>query len=122
MVHVTVRARRDRRDEAIAALRRMQESTRRFDAGCLGYAFSVDLDDDCVFRCVETWRDIAALRAHLHADHMREPDAVLEETTTGPAAITVFDATAIDDWRAAVAADLSPIGRAPIPGTVWCRP
>ncbi|MGH8794157.1 MAG: putative quinol monooxygenase [Stackebrandtia sp.] len=95
VVHVQLRSKPERRAETVSALRQMQQSTRDNDAGCLRYAFSVDLDDDCLFACVEEWSDMASLRAHLAADHMAGPDAALGETLAAPADIRVFEASAV---------------------------
>ncbi|MGH3488272.1 MAG: putative quinol monooxygenase [Actinopolymorphaceae bacterium] len=93
VVHAELRSRPDRRAETVAALIAMQHATRDTDIGCLHYAFVVDLEDDCLFTCVEEWRDAAALEAHLASPHMTALDEVLASTAAGPATIRVFDAT-----------------------------
>ncbi|HZE38398.1 MAG TPA: antibiotic biosynthesis monooxygenase [Stackebrandtia sp.] len=92
IVHVWLRSKPETRDTTIAALKQMQASTIAGDDGCQHYAFAADLDDDCLFTCMEEWRDEAALAAHLAADHMREPDAILDESTIGKAVIKVYRA------------------------------
>ncbi|MEQ4209174.1 putative quinol monooxygenase [Actinopolymorpha sp. B17G11] len=93
VVHAVFRSRPERRTETIAALIAMQHATRSDDSGCLHYAFVVDLEDDCLFTCVEEWRDAAALEAHLASSHMAALDSVLADSAEGPAKIRVFEAT-----------------------------
>jgi quinol monooxygenase YgiN len=93
VVHAVFRARPERRTETVAALIAMQQATRTNDSGCLHFAFTVDLEDDCLFTCVEEWRNAAALEAHLASSHMATLDSVLAEAAEGPARIRVFEAT-----------------------------
>jgi quinol monooxygenase YgiN len=92
VVHAVLRSRPERRTDTVAALIAMQHATRSADDGCLHYSFVVDLEDDCLFTCVEEWRDMAALEAHLASPHMAALDSLLSETTVGPAEIRVFEA------------------------------
>lgn len=93
VAHSVFRSRPDRRAETVAALVAMQHATREVDTGCLNYAFMVDLEDDCLFTCVEEWRDAPALEAHLASPHMAALDEALARTAAGPARIRVFEAT-----------------------------
>jgi quinol monooxygenase YgiN len=96
VVHAVFRSRPERRTETVAALIAMQHATRSSDRGCLHYAFVADLEDDCLFTCVEQWRDRAALEAHLASPHMAALDRVLAGSAEGPATIQVFEATPTD--------------------------
>ncbi|WP_020574457.1 putative quinol monooxygenase [Actinopolymorpha alba] len=96
VVHAILRSRPERRTDTVAALIAMQHATRANDEGCLHYAFVADLEDDCLFTCVEEWADMASLRAHLESPHMAALDRLLAETAEGPAEIRVFEATRTD--------------------------
>jgi len=58
-------------DKVRAAVKKMEEATRR-EAGCLKYAFSVDLSDPGMVRVTERWESIDAIKAHLASPHMAE--------------------------------------------------
>ena len=51
------------------ALRTMEEESRK-EAGCLTYAFSVDINDPSTVRIFERWESMAALAAHFKTPHM----------------------------------------------------
>ena len=51
------------------ALRTMEQETRK-EEGCLGYAFSVDVNDATMMRITERWRSMDDLRAHFATPHM----------------------------------------------------
>jgi quinol monooxygenase YgiN len=91
VVHAVMRSRPERRAETRAALVAAQRATRDSDAGCLHYAFVVDLEDDCLFTCVEEWESMRDLEAHLASPHLADLDAALVGSTEGPAEIRVFD-------------------------------
>lgn len=91
VVHTTVRCQPQHRDAFVAILRRFQEVTRT-ESGCLAYTYTCDLDDDCVFHGVERWRDEAALRAHLAAAHMNDPNSRFDEYSARPEQVRVFTA------------------------------
>lgn len=93
VVHAFLRCKPDRRDETVAALKEMRWATLANDEGCLHYAYVSDLEDDCVFVCVEEWRDMESLRAHIASPHMAALSAVLAETAEGPEEIRIFEAT-----------------------------
>ncbi|MET9020649.1 putative quinol monooxygenase [Actinopolymorpha sp. NPDC004070] len=92
VVHATLRSRPDRRVDTVAALIAMQHAVRTNDDGCLHYAFVADLEDDCLFTCVEEWTDLDALHEHLASPHMAALDSVLADSAEGPADIRVFEA------------------------------
>lgn len=93
VVHALMRSKPERRAETVETLLAMQRATREFDQGCLHYAFVADLEDDCVFTCVEEWADMAALRAHLASPHLAELGAKLSETREGQSELRIFEAT-----------------------------
>ncbi|GAA5027557.1 putative quinol monooxygenase [Actinopolymorpha pittospori] len=92
VVHAVLRSRPERRTETVAALIAMQHAVRSADEGCMYYAFVADLQDDCLFTCVEEWTDMKALQSHLASPHMRALDQLLSETAEGPAEIRIFEA------------------------------
>ena len=47
-----------------------QIAATRAEAGCIGYAYAVDLLDPCVMRVAERWESWEALEAHFKAPHM----------------------------------------------------
>jgi quinol monooxygenase YgiN len=53
------------------ALRAMEEASRK-EAGCHGYAFSVDVSDPGTVRVTERWRSMDDLRLHFATPHMAE--------------------------------------------------
>jgi len=91
VVHAVLRSRPERRADTTAALISAQRTTRTNDRGCRHYAFVVDLEDNCLFTCVEEWESMAALQAHLASPHLADLDAVLADTAEGPAQIRVFE-------------------------------
>ncbi|GAB3404026.1 putative quinol monooxygenase [Flindersiella endophytica] len=92
VVHAFLRCKPGRRDETVAALVEMRRATLAGEPGCLHYAYTADLEDDHAFVCVEEWRDLEALRAHIASPHMAVLDGVLAETAEGPEEIRVFEA------------------------------
>ena len=56
-------------DRAVAAAREMTAATRQ-EEGCLSYTFYRDLENPCLFRVFEEWRDDAALKTHVESEHM----------------------------------------------------
>jgi len=46
------------------------EAATRAEAGCIAYAFSVDVSDSTKVRIFERWESMAALEAHFQAPHM----------------------------------------------------
>lgn len=91
VVHTKVRCRREHRDAFVAILRRFQDVTRS-EPGCLAYAYTADLDDDCLFHGVERWRDAEVLRAHLGAPHMNDPESRFDDYSAGAEVVEVFSA------------------------------
>lgn len=93
VVHAFLRCKPDRRAETVAALKEVGWRTLANDEGCLHYGYFADLDDDCVFVCVEQWRDMESLRAHIASPHVAALEAVLAETAEAPEEIRIFEAT-----------------------------
>jgi quinol monooxygenase YgiN len=58
-------------DKVRPALRAMEEASRK-EAGCVGYAFSADVNDSTKVRVTERWRSMDDLKAHMKAPHMAE--------------------------------------------------
>jgi quinol monooxygenase YgiN len=53
------------------ALRTMEQATRA-EAGCIGYAFSVDVTDAAMVRVTERWNALDDIKAHMKSPHMAE--------------------------------------------------
>lgn len=51
----------------------------RAEAGCLDYAYAVDVVDGSLIRVVERWTSRAALAAHLSAGHLKAWRAAFPE-------------------------------------------
>ena len=51
------------------ALNTMEQETRK-EAGCISYAFAVDINDPSMIRIIERWESMDALTAHFHSPHM----------------------------------------------------
>ena len=58
-------------DKVRDAVKKMEQATRQ-EAGCLKYAFSVDISDPGMVRVTERWATIHAIKAHLASPHMAE--------------------------------------------------
>ena len=58
-------------DKVRAAVATMEQATRK-EAGCLKYAFSVDMSDPGTIRVTERWESLDAIKAHLASPHMAE--------------------------------------------------
>ena len=58
-------------DKVREAVKKMEQATRQ-EAGCLKYAFSVDISDPGMLRVTERWETIEAIKAHLASPHMAE--------------------------------------------------
>ena len=61
----------DKRQECIAALTKAAAASRG-DAGCISYAFTVDLETPDRYVSVELWEDQASLDAHFTTPHVAE--------------------------------------------------
>ena len=58
-------------DKVREAVKKMEQATRQ-EAGCLKYAFSVDVSDPGMVRVTERWESIDAIKSHLASPHMAE--------------------------------------------------
>lgn len=56
-------------DRVRDALRSMEEETRK-EAGCVTYAFCVDVNAPTTLRIFERWESMEALQAHFKTPHM----------------------------------------------------
>ncbi|MBW2281387.1 MAG: antibiotic biosynthesis monooxygenase [Deltaproteobacteria bacterium] len=65
-------------EELRGALRAMEQATRG-EAGCLTYAFSVDVNDPTMVRIFERWESMDALTAHFGTLHMAAFGAALAQ-------------------------------------------
>ena len=58
-------------DKVRAAVAAMEQATRK-EAGCLKYAFSVDISDPGMIRVTERWESMDAIKAHMASPHMAD--------------------------------------------------
>lgn len=78
----SARAVPERRAELVTAIQRVVTSTRT-DDGCRSYTFAADLSDPDTIISVETWRDQAALDAHMGHRHTKDFLACLDGLLDG---------------------------------------
>lgn len=57
--------------KVVDAVKKMEAATRQ-EAGCLKYAFSVDISDPGMVRVTERWESMDAIKAHMASPHMAE--------------------------------------------------
>lgn len=79
----------DRREECRAALAKAAAASRG-DAGCLGYSFTVDLEDPDRYVSVELWQDQASLDAHFGTPHVAELMTLGAELLAGAPQIDTY--------------------------------
>jgi quinol monooxygenase YgiN len=58
-------------DKARDAVTSMEHATRQ-EAGCLRYAFSVDISDPGMIRVTERWESMEAIQTHMKSPHMAD--------------------------------------------------
>ena len=92
IVTAAARLRPERRDEALAAARRMQETTAA-EHGCHEYRFWIAIDDPHSLLLFERWEDLASLEAHLTSAHVAEFGAAIGDFVDGPLSIARFEVT-----------------------------
>jgi quinol monooxygenase YgiN len=91
IVLATLPGKPEKRAELTAALTKAAAASRG-DAGCLSYAFHVDLEDPDRFVSVETWADQASLDAHFQTPHLAELLAAAPDLLAGPPVIETYPA------------------------------
>lgn len=62
------------------------------EAGCLDYAYAVDVEDGTLIRVVERWTTREALAAHLLTDHLRAWRAAWPEIGIGERSLRLYEA------------------------------
>lgn len=87
------RAEDGRRDDLVAATRKVALATRN-DPGCAQYSFAVDVTDADVVLSLEVWRDQAALDAHLAHEHTTTFLAEVGDMVAGTPTMSFFHADA----------------------------
>ena len=83
VVIATLPGKPDKREELAAALTTAAKASRG-DAGCVSYAFHVDLEDPDRFVSVEVWQDQASLDAHFQTPHLVELLGKAGDLLAGP--------------------------------------
>jgi len=79
----------DKRAEATAALAKAAAASRG-DAGCLGYTFTVDVENPDHYVSVELWEDQASLDAHFGTPHVAELMGLAGELLDGEVDIKTY--------------------------------
>lgn len=74
IVKGTIPLNREDREEAVALIREMADSSRR-ESGCLAYEVYLSVDDPDTVVLWQQWRSLDALEAHFASEHV---DAFLE--------------------------------------------
>ena len=57
--------------KVVDAVKKMETATRQ-EAGCLKYAFAVDISDPGMVRVIERWESMDAIKAHMASPHMAQ--------------------------------------------------
>jgi len=79
--------------QAIRAAARAMTVATRAEAGCLDYAFSVEIgesDDVRTVRIFERWKDVAAFQSHFGSAHMADFNDALAGVDTQSMDIRVY--------------------------------
>jgi quinol monooxygenase YgiN len=90
IVIARVRLRADRRDDALALLREVQDASRA-DDGCLSYGYHTEIADPDSLVAVEEWQDSAALEAHLRQPHVGRLIGALADFVAEPPRIVAHE-------------------------------
>jgi quinol monooxygenase YgiN len=89
IVIATLPGKPDKREEIAATLSKAAAASRG-DAGCVSYAFHVDLEDPDRYVSVEVWKDQASLDAHFATPHLAELFAAAADLFAGPPVIETY--------------------------------
>lgn len=90
VVIATLPGKPDKREQIAATLSKAAAASRG-DAGCLSYAFHVDLEDADRYVSVEVWEDQASLDAHFGTPHLAELFAVAPDLLAGEVVIDTYE-------------------------------
>jgi quinol monooxygenase YgiN len=90
VVIATLPGKPDKREEICTALAKAAAAS-RCDAGCVSYAFHVDLEDPDRYVSVEIWQDQASLDAHFLTPHLAELFAVAGDLLAGAPVIDTYE-------------------------------
>jgi len=93
LIHGVGRVQAHRRDDLLAAARRVCEASRG-DAGCLSYGFFADIEDPDRVVSLEMWRDESSLSAHMLHEHTTAFLGIATDLLEAPPTVTQY---AIDD-------------------------
>ena len=72
------------------AITKMETATRQ-EAGCVTYAFSVDVSDDTTIRVIERWKSMDDIRSHMASPHMAEFMAAFAGAKVESASIRAYE-------------------------------
>ena len=85
-----VRCSPEHREELVAALEEMQDSSRR-EPGCLRYGFFAAVEDPLSFIAVEEWTDREALDEHFAQPHLHRFAGRLAGLIAGEAEVAIHE-------------------------------
>jgi quinol monooxygenase YgiN len=89
VVIASLHGKSDKRSECVAALAKAAAASRG-DAGCLGYTFTVDVEDPDHYVSVELWQDQVSLDAHFGTPHVAELMGLAGELLDGEVDIKTY--------------------------------
>ena len=90
VVIATLPGKPEKREEIASVLSKAAAASRG-DAGCLSYAFHVNLEDPDSFVSVEVWEDQASLDAHFTTPHVAELFTLAPDLLAGEVTITSYE-------------------------------
>ena len=77
-------------DKVRDAVTKMEQATRK-EAGCVGYAFSVDIADPGMVRVTERWRSMEDVALHMKAPHMADFQAAVVQLQPKSLSIKAYE-------------------------------
>ncbi len=80
-------------NDFMAATQALIEKSRA-EAGCISYTLYQDPQDKTKFFFFEEWKNQAAVDAHFATEHFQNFGATLNECSSAPAVITIYDSAA----------------------------
>ena len=94
LVAVEVKVKSGDAAQARDAIAKMEEATRK-EAGCITYAFSVDINDDTTIRVIERWKSLDDIRSHMASPHMAEFNRAMGALRPSGLDVKAYEATEV---------------------------
>jgi quinol monooxygenase YgiN len=89
-VIATIRAYEDHIELVKASLQQLVEPS-RLEQGCLSYDFFQDVENTCLFYCIEQWADKASLDEHLESPHIKACMRKTEAALAAPPQVSIVN-------------------------------